>query len=87
MEGWKIGSARFLPSFHPSIQKVSTYVGGNLKHAMDAEIFQFLKVMRRHRVNADYQLRTTTSKNDVENMFEMFDDYLNECKRLLEVIS
>ena len=54
---------------------------------MDREIFSFLEDMRRNRVKTDYQLHLTTSKGNVENMFETFDDYLNECKRLLEVIT
>ena len=54
---------------------------------MNPEIFRFLEDMRRYRVNADYQLHTTISEGDVENMFEMFDAYLNECRRLLEVIT
>ena len=35
MEDWKCP----LPSFHPSIQKVSIYFGGNLKHAMSLFAF------------------------------------------------
>ncbi|MFQ6042795.1 MAG: hypothetical protein ACE5PV_18210 [Candidatus Poribacteria bacterium] len=54
---------------------------------MNAEVAAFLKDMRRNRVNADYQLRTTISESDVEDMFEIFDAYLNECKQLLEVIT
>lgn len=53
---------------------------------MDIGIFQFIEIMRRYRVKADYQLHLTVSENDVENMFEMFDAYLNECKGVLEVI-
>ncbi len=53
---------------------------------MNVEVAAFLKDMRRNRVNADYQLRTTISESDVEGMFEIFDVYLNECKQLLEVI-
>ena len=54
---------------------------------MNPEIFRFLEEMRRHRVNADYQLNTTISEGDVENMFEMVDAYSNECRRLLEVMT
>jgi len=36
MEDWKCP----LPSFHSSIQKVSTYVGGNLKHAQGVNHIQ-----------------------------------------------
>ena len=54
---------------------------------MHVEVAVFLTDMRRSRVNADYQLRTTTSENDVEDMFEIFDAYLNECRRLREVIA
>jgi len=53
---------------------------------MNPQIFLFLRDMRRYRVNADYQLSTPISEDDVDNMFEMFDGYLNECRRLLEVI-
>lgn len=53
---------------------------------MDIGIFQFMEVMRRYRVKADYQLHLTVDKNNVENMFEMFDAYLNESSRVLEVI-
>jgi uncharacterized protein (UPF0332 family) len=42
---------------------------------------------RCHRVNADYQLRTTIGFSDVEYMFERFNAYLNECRQLLEVIT
>ena len=59
------------------------FVDANL---MNPEIFRFLEDMRRYRVRADYQLRITINKGDVENMFRMFDAYLNECRRLLEVI-
>ncbi len=60
------------------------FVATNL---MDPEIFVFLKDMRHHRVIADYQLHLTFSEGDVENMFERFNAYLNECRRLLEVIA
>jgi len=71
------------------------FVAENL---MDIEIFQFLESMRRHRVNADYQLHLTISEDDVEDMFDMltsfsgyfvnrFDTYLNACRGLLEVIT
>ncbi len=53
---------------------------------INPQIFLFLRDMRRYRVNADYQLSTPISEDDVDNMFEMFDGYLNECRRLLEVI-
>ena len=54
---------------------------------MDREIFSFLEDMRRYRVRADYQLDFPINEGDVENMFRIFDAYLNECKRLLEVIT
>jgi len=54
---------------------------------MNPEIFRFLEDMRRYRVNADYQLHSPISEGDVEDMFEMFDAYLNECRQLLEVIT
>ena len=53
---------------------------------MNTEIFLFLKDMRRYRVRADYQLHLTISEYHVENMFDMSDAYLNECRRVLEVI-
>ncbi len=59
------------------------FVAANL---MNSEIFPFLEDMRRYRVRADYQLRLTISEDNVENIFEMFDAYCNECRRLLEVI-
>ena len=54
-------------------------------NTMNAQMVPLLRDMRRNRVNADYQLRTTIGESDVENMLEMFDIYLNECRRLLEV--
>ena len=54
---------------------------------MNAQMIPLLRDMRRNRVNADYQLRTTISEGDVEYMFDMFDVYLNECRRLLGVIT
>ncbi len=60
------------------------FVATNL---MDAQMIPLLRNMRRHRVNADYQLRTTINEGDVEDMFEMFDAYLRECRRLLEVVA
>ncbi len=54
---------------------------------MNVEVAAFLTDMRRHRVNADYQLHTIISEGDVDDMFEIFDAYLNECRRLLEVIA
>ena len=54
---------------------------------MNPQIFLFLRDMRRYRVNADYELHTTISESDVENMFDRFDAYLNECKQVLEVIT
>ncbi|HIE29612.1 TPA: hypothetical protein EYP66_20265 [Candidatus Poribacteria bacterium] len=54
---------------------------------MNAQMIPLLRDMRRNRINADYQLRTTISEGDVEDMFDMFDVYLNECRRLLEVIT
>ena len=53
---------------------------------MDRDIFSFLEFMRRSRVRADYQLHLTISEENVENMFERFDAYLNECRQVLEVI-
>jgi len=53
------------------------FVTANL---MNVQIVPFLEIMRRHRVNADYQLHLTISEGDVK---EMFDAYLNECRRLL----
>ncbi len=52
-----------------------------------AQMIPLLRDMRRYRVNADYQLRTTVGFGDVEYMFETFNVYLNECRRLLEVIT
>jgi uncharacterized protein (UPF0332 family) len=54
---------------------------------MNAQIIPFLEIMRRHRVNADYQLHLTISESDVEEIFDIFDAYLNECRRVLEVIT
>lgn len=54
---------------------------------MSAQMIPLLRDMRRYRVNADYQLRTTIDFSDVEYMFERFNVYLNECRRLLEVIT
>jgi uncharacterized protein (UPF0332 family) len=59
------------------------FVAANL---MNAQIVSFLEIMRRHRVNADYQLHLTISESDVEEIFRMFDVYFNECRRLLVVI-
>ena len=72
-----------------SHQRVIAEIEGRfvVTNLMDAEIFQFLENMRRNRVNADYQLRSTIRRSDVEDMLQMIDTYLNECKRLLEVIS
>ena len=53
---------------------------------MDIEIVQFLEDMRRYRVRADYQLDFPINEGDVENMFRIFDAYLNECREVLEVI-
>ena len=50
---------------------------------MDSEVFAFLDTMRRLRVQADYELRQVIPESDVENMFELFDAYFGECKRLL----
>ncbi len=58
-----------------------------IANLMNPDIFRFLEIMRRHRVNADYQLHLTLNEDDVENMFEMFEAYFNECRRLLEVIT
>ena len=60
------------------------FVAANL---MNPEIFRFLEDMRRYRVRADYQIRLTINEGHVENMFEMFDSYFNECRRLLEVMT
>ncbi len=60
------------------------FVDANL---MNPEIFSFMEDMRRFRVRADYQLHLTFSEGHVENMFDRFDAYLNECRRLLEVIA
>ena len=60
------------------------FVATNL---MNTQMIPLLRDMRRHRVNADYQLRTTTGFADVEYMFETFNVYLNECRQLLEAIS
>ncbi len=57
-----------------------------MTNMMNAQIAPFLEIMRRHRVNADYQLHISISEYDVEDMFDMFDAYLNECRRLPEVI-
>ncbi|MBM3241306.1 hypothetical protein FJZ31_33910 [Candidatus Poribacteria bacterium] len=54
---------------------------------MSAQMIPLLRDMRRYRVNADYQLRTTIDFSDVEYMFGRFNVYLNECRRLLEVIT
>ena len=72
-----------------SHQRVIDEIEGRfvVTNLMDAEIFQFLENMRRYRVKADYQLHLTISKSHVENMFGIFDAYLNECKRLLEIIT
>ena len=60
------------------------FVDANL---MNSEILQFLEDMRRFRVRADYQLHLTISEGNIENMFDRSDAYLNECRRLLEVIA
>ncbi len=60
------------------------FVDANL---MNSEILQFLEDMRRFRIRADYQLHLTISDGNIENMFDRFDAYLNECRRLLEVIA
>lgn len=57
------------------------------ENLMNVQIVPFLEIMRRHRVNADYQLHLTISEGDVEEMFDIFDAYLNEYRRLLEVIT
>jgi uncharacterized protein (UPF0332 family) len=56
------------------------FVATNL---MNARMIPLLRDMRRHRVNADYQLRTTVGFSDVEYMLERFDIYLDECRRVL----
>ena len=54
---------------------------------MNSEVAAFLKDMRRFRVRADYQLYLTVSNGNVENIFDRFNAYLNECRQLLEVIT
>jgi uncharacterized protein (UPF0332 family) len=53
---------------------------------MNAQMIPILRDLRRYRVQADYQLRITISLSDVEQVFGRFDIYLNECRRLLEVV-
>ncbi|MFQ6042643.1 MAG: hypothetical protein ACE5PV_17440 [Candidatus Poribacteria bacterium] len=60
------------------------FVTANL---MNVQIAPFLEIMRRHRVNADYQLHLTISEDDVEEMFDISGAYFNECRRLLGVIT
>jgi uncharacterized protein (UPF0332 family) len=59
------------------------FVDANL---MNPETFSFMEDMRRFRVRADYQLHLTLREVHVENMFDRFGAYLDECRRLLEVI-
>ncbi|MBC8427734.1 hypothetical protein H8D98_00585 [bacterium] len=65
---------------------------------MNSEVTAFLKDMfaslsdyfvnrRRNRVKADYQLHLAIRERHVENIFDIFDTYLNECRQLLEVIA
>jgi len=53
---------------------------------MNPKVFASLDIMRRLRVQADYELRQVIPENDVENMFELFDACFGECKRLLELM-
>jgi len=53
---------------------------------MDSEVLSLLKAMRRLRVRADYQLRSSIHKGDTEEMFSLFRTYLDACKNLLEGI-
>jgi uncharacterized protein (UPF0332 family) len=54
---------------------------------MNRERCAFLEDLRRFRVRADYQLHLTIDAGHVENMFNRFDAYLDECRHLLEVVA
>ncbi|MBM3242151.1 HEPN domain-containing protein [Candidatus Poribacteria bacterium] len=51
------------------------FVTSNL---MNAQIVSFLEIMRRHRVNADYQLHLTISESDAEEMFASLSSLLRK---------
>ncbi len=57
-----------------------------MTNLMNPQIATFLEDMRRYRVRSDYQLHLTISEGNVENMFEWFDAYLNECRQVLGAI-